>query len=514
MKRTLLFALSITALVVAVFLFSCSKINMATELGRDVLPPIDNVHTFDTTIDVVTTNGQFALDADSFRTGLAFYQMVGKITNDPLFGKTDAQMYLQLSPVSYPFKNVPGKLYLDSVILVLKHSFTYGDTLTPQTIQVSEIAQAADFRVDSSYLLSQTFPTAGVLGSATITPRNLADSFQVINYPDTFSTAHEIRIKLDNSFGQRLLSYDSTGASAPYHNDSTFRTYFKGFAVQSTGGNGLMAVAPSTSSPDNSGSQTRLLVYYRYDDPTTSGKIDTSFASIALGSNDAVASAIQRDYSGSPAQAAVSDPSPAQLLFIQSTPGTYSSVQVPGLKGFPNSVIHLAELQMESVYDASDTVFSPPSDLFLDVYDSTLANYKLMPYCFPITSQLASDGASYTYSISGVNGFYSVPSSSSTQTYYYKKDPAGNTVKQWRFNLTPYVQKLVNGIIPLYNMRLYAPAYTALRIGDTDGPYAQITQRLSFPAQGPYVPAWGRVRVGGGAHPTQRMKLRVVYSKL
>ncbi|ANH81234.1 hypothetical protein A8C56_09775 [Niabella ginsenosidivorans] len=491
---------------------------MATELGRNVLPPIDNVHTFDTTIDVVTTNGQFALDADTFRTGVAFYQMMGNIGNDPLFGKTNAQLYLQLSPTGYPFKNVPGKLYLDSVILVLKHSFTYGDTLTPQNIQVSEIAQSADFRADSSYQLSQTFPTAGVLGSVMVTPRNLADSFQVINYPDTASTAHEIRIRLDNSFGQRLLSYDSAGASAPYHNDSTFRTYFKGFAIQSTGGNGLMAIEPTTSSPDASGSQTRLLVYYRYDDPGTAGKIDTSYASITLGSSDAVASAIQRDYSGSPAEAAVADPSPAQMLFIQSTPGTYASVQIPGLKGFPNSVIHLAELQMESVYDPSDTVFSPPSDLFLDAYDSTLMSYKLMPYCFPVTSQISSDGLSYVYSISGVNGFYSVPSSGSNQTYYYTKDPAGNTVKQWRFNLTPYVQKLVNGIVPLYNMRLYAPAYTALRIGDVDGPYAQITQRLSFPVsatgQQIYVPAWGRVRLGGGDHPSQRMKLRIVYSKL
>ncbi|AHF17398.1 DUF4270 domain-containing protein [Niabella soli] len=510
MKRTLILSVSITTLVAALFLFSCSKINVATDLGQNVLPPIDNVHTFDTTIDVTTTNGQFALDADSFRTGLAFYQMIGKISSDPLFGKTDAQMYLQLSPTAYPFKNVPGKLYLDSVVLVLKHAGTYGDTTIPQTLQVSEIDQSAQFRVDSSYLLSQTFPTAGVLGTATVIPAHLKDSFQVVSYPNTHTTANEIRIKLDNSFGQRLLAYDSAGASAPYHNDSTFRTFFKGFAIKSTGGgNGLMVVRPSGDASDSS--LTSLVVYYKYDDPTTAGKIDTSFASITLGANDAVASNIQRDYSGSPAAAAFASATPASLLYIQATPGSYANLKIPGLKGFPNCVVHLAELQMESVYDVSDSLFGAPQNMLVDVFDSTAMAFKLMPYAFPITSQLQSDGKTYYFSISSSSGFYST--NTTGQTYYYKKDPSGNLVKQWRFNLTPYVQKYVNGIIPLYSMRLYAPAYTRLPAGDVNA--LSGTQPLIFPAgTTTYTPAVGRVRLGGGNHPTQRMKLRLVYSKL
>ena len=50
-------------------------------------------------------------------------QILGNISNDPLFGKTNAKMFLELKPESYPwsFSEVYNKdsLYIDSVVLVL-----------------------------------------------------------------------------------------------------------------------------------------------------------------------------------------------------------------------------------------------------------------------------------------------------------------------------------------------------------------------------------------------------------
>ena len=102
---------------------SCNKINLPTELGQDLIPPIDNIHTFDTTLEVETYNGIFDPLSDTFRTTISYPQMLGKITNDPIFGKTEGRLFFQVSPGNtFPFKNRPGSLYLDSVVLIISNS--------------------------------------------------------------------------------------------------------------------------------------------------------------------------------------------------------------------------------------------------------------------------------------------------------------------------------------------------------------------------------------------------------
>lgn len=497
MKKFFLPALGI-CFIVTVTLFSCNKINLPTELGQELIPPVDNIHTFDTTLDVETYNGLFDPALDSFRTGVNFPQLLGVINNDPIFGKTDARMFFQVSPGAYPFKNRPGSLYLDSVVLVINHhenGFIYGDTLLPQTIQVSEIEASNDFRYDSLYKINTLFTTSGILGTKTFIPASLKDSIQVINYPDTVSVVNQLRIKLDNSFGQRLLSYDSTGANDGYSTDSVFRTRFKGFALQSvSGGNALISMYLNNAT-------TQMVVYYRYNNVSTPSDIDTASAAFTFyNGENAIANYISRDYNGTQVLTGSGDLVQDPVVYIQNTPGTYANIKIPGLKSFPNGIIHLAELRMESIYDVSDTVFYAPPNVFLDVYDSTAEKFKLVPYAF---------GYGGT-TLSGYEGFYSARSSA--QTYYSTLDPLGNKVLQWRFNVTRYAQHLVSGKIPYYMMRVYAPAGTGLPLGDLT-PF--VTSNFAIPQSNFYgIGGIGRARIGGGSHPNQKMKLRIVYSKL
>src|SRR5690606_8538875 len=160
------------------------------------------------------------------------------------------------------------------------------------------------------------------------------------NYPDTATVAGQIRIRLDDDFGQRLLDYDSTGTNNAYGSDSLFRTKFKGFALQSTGGgNALMGVYLNDAT-------TKLVVYYRYNNVTTPTDIDTSYATFSFynGAN-ASANYIKRDYTGTQIAASANDLVQDPIVYIQNTPGTYTNIRVPGLAGLSNSVIHLAELQ-------------------------------------------------------------------------------------------------------------------------------------------------------------------------
>ncbi|WP_300599781.1 DUF4270 domain-containing protein [Niabella sp.] len=507
MKKRHFIALGLFILATGLIV-SCSKINMATELGQGLIPEVDNIHTFDTTLEVHAFNGIFTAQNDSFRSHYSNAQLLGTITNDPIFGKTDAKMYFQISPNSKtPFSNSPDKRMLDSVVLVLDHSFIYGDTLLPQTIQVSELAQSNDIKGDTSYFLTKVLSTAGVLGSKTFVPRTLRDSMQVIEHSavnkfDTSNVISQLRIKLDNAFGQRLLAYDTTGANDAYSTDSIFRTKFKGFALESVGGgNGLMGFSLTNA---------QLRVYYRYENTTTAGDIDTATGvfyftkASLLGNENGSANYISRDYSGTQVLAVSGDNVEDPILYLQNTPGTFATLKIPGLATFPKSVIHLAELQMESIYDQSDSLFSAPRNLFLDVYDSTDQKFKLVPYVF---------NASVVYgsppTLTNFASFYST--TNANQTYYNKKDPSGNIVKQWRFNITGYLQNIGLQKVPAFDFRLYAPANEVLLLGDRGA-----STDVKFPIpQSQYnsIAGYGRARIGGGNHPTQKMKLRIVYSK-
>src|SRR5207237_7603158 len=114
------------------------------------------------------------------------------------------------------------------------------DTVTPQSVSIYEIDQASDFRRDSSYLIRQNNITySNLLGTGTYTPLNLDDSIHL--FKD--SASHQLRIKLDDAFGQLLLAYDSfsSGSNNAFYSDSTFNLKFKGFAIVPGGtGNALI----------------------------------------------------------------------------------------------------------------------------------------------------------------------------------------------------------------------------------------------------------------------------------
>ena len=266
------------------------------------------------------------------------------------------------------------------------------------------------------------------------------------------------------------------------------------------GGNALMGMYLTSEN-------TRLAVYYRYNNRTTPSDIDTAVAFFPFYNfnsgviQNANANYIKRDYTGTQLLNGTGDAVADPIVYIQNTPGTYANIKIPGLMNFPNSVIHLAELQMESIYDPSDTLFYASSNIFLDVYDSSASQFKLVPHVF---------GYGGSGVLSNYEGFYSNRPASSP--FYYKQDPTGNRVKQLRFNLTRYAQKIVSNYEKSYMMRLYAPALVNLPLGD---PNPIVTDKFSIP-QSSFrgVTGIGRIRIGGGNNPTQKMKLRIVYSKL
>jgi hypothetical protein len=302
------------------------------------------------------------------------------------------------------------------------------------------------------------------------------------SFQDT--TAGQLRIKLNNSFGRRLLDYDTSTA---YGSDSAFKTNFRGFEVeadQSTG-NALMAFG-LVGNPN-----TKLAIYYKY---TKGGQIDTAVSYFGFTGASARHNYINRfDFLGTPLANASASSTADDILYLINTPGSYSTIKIPGLRNLSNRVINRAELIVEQVYNPSDLIFPVPNSLLLDVYDSTLGDYKYTPYSF-VFDQTGNPDPGY-----GLYGESSV-------------DGSGNPITVWKFNITRYVQNILTKKEPLHDFRLFTAqsVYERMREGPSTNSgsyiYSQTFLNVQF--------AFGRVRVGGTNHPTQRMRLRIIHTKI
>jgi hypothetical protein len=249
--------LQFSATVILFFLIAnlgCTKID-STTLGSDLIPAVDNVNTFDTILAIDGTQGLFD---DSTRTARADAHLIGSISNDPVFGKTTADIFLELKPQFFPFafgnKNdtindaLAAGTGFDSVVLCLAVKSFYGDSTKPQHFKVYQINNGTTNFKDSAYKLNYQ-PDADyqpdLLGELTILPTQLRDTI-TLKTTKKEKFINQLRIKLSTAFlGKLLENLDTSSAGAGkkvYRSDSLFRDVFKGFAVVSDdafAGNGL-----------------------------------------------------------------------------------------------------------------------------------------------------------------------------------------------------------------------------------------------------------------------------------
>jgi len=138
----------------------------------------------------------------------------------------------------------------------------------------------------------------------------------------------------------------------------------------------------------------------------------------------------------------------------------------------------------------------PPTNLYLDAYDSSVSAFRAIPY-------------SVNFDLSGTSNLAEFGIGPKT-----KKDVLGNDISYWRFDITRYVQHVVNDTEPAYNLRLSAPLYVRelYRAGSASSSSTLIQIPVNAAA------AKGRVRLAGNTGPgdtnPQRMRLRLVYSKI
>lgn len=465
-------------------LFSyCTKIK-GTEIGAELIPLVDNVNTFDTSFEVVATtniipDSSLPLLGRDY-SGAAGSYILGFISNNKQFGKTKASIFLELKPTTYPFsfENVSDSLFLDSSVLCLKYDNTFGDTNAVQSISVYKINEL--LKGDSAYRTNKSVAFSELIGSKTFTPSILNDSMFLFRQ----NTKNQLRIRLNNSFGSKILTFDTTRFS-PLNNDSLFRDYLKGFAlVPET--NGVGASANALMSLSISDTATYYRIYYRFN---KNGKQDTTYKDFKFnnGITSASVNKIERIYAGSELAQHLGDKVGGDsLVYIQAAPGTYSMLKIPGINTFKtkkgNVMVHLAELNMEEAATPGrqPNLFFPPLYLYPELYDTATKSY------YPFLSDGFVNGSFDDAAFGGIRRFV--------------VDKNNQQVASYKMNVTRYVQGIITRNYPNMPIRLSAPY--AVRYDDLFISFA--LNNLSA----------GNIVLGGGNHSSKKMKLRLVYSKL
>jgi hypothetical protein len=481
-SRILVLSIGSVFLTSLIFFLSCKKINEATQLGDNLVPAVDNVHTFEVALSTTTNN---ALLNDTATAKVLYSDLValGDV-NDPEFGHTHANIDFNISPSAfgaYPFVKTDS-LSIDSVVLSLSYQAAYGDTVNDgiQTLRVYEIAQNSGFNDTTAYKFADPatdFATTGPqLGSVTYAIKNLKDSITLTRGTDTSQVNNVVRIRLNNSLGDRFALYDTTSsANGGFKNDSIFRTLFRGFAVKADQtGNALSFFNLSDVS------NTKLTVYFRY------GKGDTSSFEFHHSANGQ-SNYIERQEGGN--YLTYLNNGAGDKIYLQSTPGSYASIKIPGLSLLGNKIIHRAELLAVKIPSASDDIFTPPT-LFLDKINDGGDT------AFSFDTDMALQYGTFKL-FDGLESSYSIPSFGGS----LKSDNA------YHFNITRYVQGIVTKKDPNYTLRLYAPLRTIN--------YSKaIKGKILLPVNP--APAMGRVTLGGGSYTdsTSRLRLRIIYSNL
>src|SRR5690606_26031405 len=244
------------------------------------------------------------------------------------------------------------------------------------------------------------------------TPVSLRDSVRGFRE----KAANQLRIPVDRSLIENWIAM-GTGI---FQSDSAFVSRFQGFAImadETAGGQALNYF-------DLSSNNTRLSIYMR---SSKADKKDTSVYDFPVTNSSGRSNSIVRTRDNSEITQHLSQPAAGDsLIYLQTSPGNYAQLKIPGIATLSNRVIHRAELIMDQVYSPNtfDNFFTTPAMLYLDTKDTSATTYVPVPCDFNST-ELQS-------------GFFTIGGAGKKAD-----NGSGQTVTRYTFNISRYVQSII-----------------------------------------------------------------------
>lgn len=410
-------------ITLGIFNFSCSK--TTESIGNGLISDTDLMGAnFTDTIAIEC----HSMKVDSMTTRGMTSILLGSMV-DPVMGRTDANIVTQLhlSSTNQHFGEQP---IVDSVVLQLAYNGYFGDTNTMQTIHVYELADS--LISDGMYYQSST---------VNVQPSDLANSYTFYPRPltrgtiigtDTLTNAI-LRIPLDNSFGERLISADTSVYASP----ENFKQYCYGLQIscESVSADGAICSFYPTSN-----TITTLQLYY-HESPEAETKMRYNFY---ITSDDVYFNQYIHDYSlGSPEfiQQVIDGDTilGQQQLYLQSMGGVRAVIRFPYLTHWEDTLedSHIIINEAKLILPTSPLI--PDSGLYHNITNLALLNIvnadttTVLPDYF--------EGSNY------YGGNYSA------------------TQRQVFFRISEYIQRIMKGEITNKGMYLSitGASYNALR---------------------------------------------------
>jgi hypothetical protein len=181
---------------------------------------------------------------------------------------------------------------------------------------------------------------------------------------------------------------------------------------------------------------------------------------------------------------------------LQTTPGSFATLNIPGLGAYDNRIIHRAEIIVEQIPSINpiDNVMAPPNYLYLDLVDTPSSAGKYKPIYFDLNPSTAyyPDDSTYFYPTGGIDYSY-------FGSYARTKADGAGVRYYYTFNVSRYVQHIVTNHVYNYPFRLYSPSklYYSKYVLTYNNLIGQ-----------------GRIKIGNGNNANYKMYMRVVYSKI
>ncbi|MBL7953134.1 MAG: DUF4270 domain-containing protein [Flavobacteriales bacterium] len=332
---------------------------------------------------------------------------------DPDFGllKTGLVAQVRLTTANIGQGQDNSTLVADSVVLALMYEVpnTHYGNLTAQQFRVHRLAEALS--VDSTYRSDRepevdaedlVYPHRGM-----ITP----DPYSNVELLDDTVAPH-LRIRLRDELAVQFVE---TFGDPEFVDNAAFLSFFKGLYV--TVDNGLQAPYEGGVLHINTSASTSRLTTYYHDstEPGTPRKLD-----MVINSSSARFTSVQRDRTqalNSGLQDALGDPaSPNPTVYLQTLGGSRSAVTFPGI--MDHAVRGQALAKAELVVPLQGTYYpyyTPPALLFLFRKDEE-GNDAFLP--------------DQQNGITGIGGAFDAVD------------------QEYRFNITRYVQQVMNGTLP------------------------------------------------------------------
>ena len=357
------------------------------------------------------TINTYTKEADSLKADELSVSTLGSM-KDAELGKTESSFFTQLR---LPVENVDftsggslSDIVLDSIVLTLEYFDHYGN-LDAQTFEVYEVLDNID--IDSTYYNGTTFTNAGTnlveSGKGTLTPNPTS---KVFNGTDTVSA--QLRLKLDNSFGQLILN---ESGNATLSNNTSFAQFLKGIEVKvnnpgQANGSGAILLFNLISANSN------VTLYYR--NTVTS---DTLSFNLLMNTNCARVNLNTHDYTGTMVAPQLLDSTLGITeVYVQGLKGLKTQIELTDIMNLKDSniIINKAVLTMP-VNTAGSSTFEPIEQMLI------VRNEDGEKYLLPDQTQF-----------SGLAGLQNVGGA-------YSEDD-----EQYEFIITRYVNAVLTGLIP------------------------------------------------------------------